>query len=204
MIAPALRALLLTSRGLARVDTFAPFLDQYMPAYGIATPAAIAMFIAQAIHESAEFTHLSENLNYSASGLSQYFGKYFTPTEAMDYARQPERIANRVYANRYGNKSEASGDGWKYRGRAIFGITFADNYNACGIAIKRDLRRLPELLEQQPDAAVESACWFWQSRGLNAYAGDIKECTRRINGGSNGLDERTKIWTRAKAVITGA
>ena len=137
--------------------------------FEIDTPERIAAFLAQAAHESAGFTRLEENLNYSESRLLVVFKKYFTPTLAKAYARNPEAIANRVYANRMGNGDEESGDGWKNRGRGLFQLTGADNYRRCGEGIGIDLLANPDLLTR-PHFAAMSAAWFWNDRGLNAYA----------------------------------
>jgi putative chitinase len=170
--------------------------------YSINTPLRIAAFLAQCGVESARLTALSENLNYSATGLLTTFPKYFNAVEAAQYERQPQRIANRVYANRYGNGNEASGAGWLYRGRGLIGVTFHDNYAACGKAIELPLADHPELLEQPCNAAL-SAGWFWDSRDLNklADAGRFEGITRAINGGLNGYSERLQLYSAAKAAL---
>lgn len=158
-----------------------------------------AAFIAQCAHESGYFRTLRENLNYSAAGLRSIFGKYF-PTEelANQYARNPEKIANRVYANRMGNGPEASGDGWKFRGRGLIQLTGKFNYSACGTAIKKDLIKNPEYLETIA-GALDSAVWFWNDKKLNVHAdsGDITRMTRVINGGTHGLEDRLNLYNRA-------
>lgn len=138
--------------------------------YADSHPRAIR-FLAQFAHESAGFTSLEENLNYSAKGLLETFPKHFDLSTATKYARQPERIANRVYANRMGNGDEASGDGWEYRGRGA-GITGRDNYARCSIAICLDVDTLiknPELLVE-PSYAAMAFSWFWSEHSLNALA----------------------------------
>lgn len=161
-----------------------------------------AAFVAQCAHESNGFTVLVENLNYSAAGLLGTFKKYFTPQQATDYARQPERIANRVYANRLGNGNEASGDGWRYRGRGLIQITGLANYRACGRALGVDLVANPALLEDPQHAAL-SAGWFWQTNGCNelADAADFEALTRRINGGLNGQADRLAWLEKAQAAL---
>lgn len=167
----------------------------------INTVDRVAAFLAHAAHESAELTHLRENLNYSADGLRKVFPKYFPTMElAEEYARQPERIANRVYANRMGNGDEASGDGWRNRGAGIFQLTGASNISACSLAVcgDRSLLNNPDLLVT-PRYACESAGWFWSTNGLNELAdrAAFEDMTRRINGGLNGLSERVAYWHNA-------
>ncbi|MDE5422606.1 LysM peptidoglycan-binding domain-containing protein [Ancylomarina sp. DW003] len=179
-------------------------LNSQLPKFGINTPLRMAHFIAQIGHESGSFKYNSENLNYSEKALRAVFGKYFPSDElAQAYARQPEKIANRVYANRMKNGDEASGDGWKFRGRGLIQLTGRDNYTQCGFALKLDLINQPELLANDANAAVEAAAWFWNSRELNAFADkdDIKGITRRINGGYNGLEDREAYLVRAKEIF---
>jgi putative chitinase len=160
------------------------------------SPSRAAHFFAQTAHESGGFKSFSENLNYSAKGLRQIFGKYFkTDLEAQMYARQPERIANRVYANRMGNGDAASGDGWKYRGRGALQLTGKDNYKAFADYVKRpDVMTNPDLVSGE--LCFESALWFFDKnklwsicdKGVNDAA--ILALTKRINGGTHGLDDR--------------
>lgn len=170
--------------------------------FGLSTIARRAAFIAQAAHESAGFSTFIENLNYSAGALNRVWPTIFPVAIAAQYARQPERIANRAYANRIGNGPEASGDGWRYRGRGVFQLTGRANYLACGAALGLDLINHPELLEQ-PVNAFRSAGWFWNSKALSPLAdiGAFTEITRRINGGYNGLADRQAYWTRAKQAL---
>jgi len=181
----------------------APLNDE-MTKFGIDTPLRVAHFIAQLAHESGSFKYSSENLNYSAKALRAVFGRYF-PTEelANEYAREPEKIANCVYANRMANGDEASGDGWKYRGRGLIQLTGKDNYTRCGSALKLDLVDQPNQLALDPNTAVAAAGWFWDMRHLNTYADqdDIKSITKRINGGYNGLEDREAYLVRAKAAL---
>jgi putative chitinase len=167
--------------------------------FGIDTPLRVAAFLAQCGVESARLTAVSENLNYSAAGLLSTFGKYFDAASAAQYANQPQRIANRVYAGRYGNGDEASGDGWRYRGRALIGITFRDNYVLCGMGLNLPLLDHPELLEQ-PDNSADAAAWYWFNRNLNALAdqGNFLQITKAINGGLNGYSERLALYGTAK------
>ena len=173
-----------------------------MDRYDINTPARQAAFIAQIAHESAKFSRIVENLNYSETALLANFHRHFTADEAKDYARQQTRIANRVYANRIGNGDEASGDGWKYRGRGLIQITGKNNYKAVGDALGRDLLIAPDQL-LNTDLAAQSAAWYWKTHGLNQLAdsGDFDAITARINGGQNGRDDRRALWARATSVF---
>ena len=166
----------------------------------INNPKRIAAFLAQTSHESNGYTRLVENLNYSAEGLEKYFSKYFTRGTAKIYARRPEAIANIVYFGRYGNTEP--GDGWKYRARGIIGITFKDNYARIGGKMNLDLVKEPELLDQ-PEHAVESACVFWDEKGLNGLADTdmFETITRRINGGLNGHALRVQLWNEIKTAM---
>jgi len=184
-------------------DTWFQALDDAADQYQINNDKRVAMFIAQVGHESGGFAFTAENLNYSAAGLMSVFGKYFPNLQVANaYARQPEKIANRVYANRMGNGDEASGDGWKYRGHGLIQLTGKDNHAAFSAATGVDAVNHPELLEQPPAAAV-SAGWFWDTRHLNEFcdAGDIITVTKRINGGTNGLDDRQARYNRALAAL---
>ena len=163
-----------------------------------------AHFFAQCAHESGNWKATSENLNYGAKGLRGIFGKYF-PTEGMakNYERQPQRIANRVYANRMGNGPEGSGDGWKFRGRGFLQLTGHDNYEALSKYINRpDIMENPDLVAGE--LAIESALWFFDRNKLwsicDQGTGDaaILALTKRINGGTHGLDDR-KAKTRKYA-----
>jgi len=178
------------------VDKWLPWLNMTMVRFNINTPMRQAMFLSQIAHESGGFRHVSENLNYSASALRRVFGKYF-PTDEMayEYARKPEKIANRVYANRMGNGNEASGDGWKYRGRGLIQLTGKNNYLSFSLAADNNSFIDPGLLTE-PEYAAMSAGWFWQDNGLNVLAdtGDVRAVTRRINGGYNGLADRQKKY----------
>jgi len=182
----------------ANVARFADHLAELMPKYGIDTPLRQRHFLAQLLHESGGFNAVRENLNYSVDGLLKTFPRHFPNRQlAEQYAKQPERIANRVYANRMGNGDEASGDGWRHIGRGLIQTTGKDNYTATSRALFGDdrLLRQPHLLEE-PRHAVESACFFWKSNNLNALAdrNDISAVTRRINGGLNGLADRQKYF----------
>ncbi len=165
--------------------------------FAINTPLRVAHFLAQCGHESGGFRVTQENLNYSAKGLNGIFRKYF-PTEAAAaaYARNPQKIANKVYANRMANGSEASGDGYKFRGRGYIQLTGRDNYTQFGKAIGVDIPNNPDLVSSK--YALASAAWFWSKNGLNKLADGgatdtvVTSITKRVNGGTIGLADRIK------------
>lgn len=173
--------------------------------YNINTKGRVAAFMAQTAHESAGYTVLRENLNYKAESLMKVWPTRFNQSNAWTYAHQQDAIANKVYAGRMGNGDEASGDGWKYKGRGLIQLTGKDNYRACSLEMYGDERLLdtPEMLETDRDAAVKSACWFWNSNDLSSLAdiGDIKTMTKKINGGYIGLDDRVNTYTTAMTVF---
>ena len=179
-------------------------LNAAMEEFEINTPQRRAMFLAQCCHESGHFRAVSENLNYKAESLTRVFPKYFKDVDPNDYAKQPEKIANRVYASRMGNGDEHSGDGYRYRGRGYIQLTGKSNYEACGDDLDVDLTANPGYLET-PEGAARSAAWFWDGRDLNdlADAGDIKTCTKKINGGFIGLEERTELYEEAMNTFGG-
>lgn len=160
------------------------------------------MWLAQLGVECEQLQVFEENLNYSAAALLATWPLHFNLGLAAQYARQPQRIANHVYALRHGNGDEPSGDGWRYRGRGAIGLTFFDNYSACGTYLGLDLRGTPELAAG--DARFQVAAWFWMTNGCNQFAdaGDVAGCTRRINGGLTGLTERLALFARAKVALT--
>jgi len=185
------------------VDKYLPWLNMTMFRNDINTPVRQAMFLSQLAHESGSFRAVEENLNYSVEALRRVFRKYFPDDEiAAQYARQPEKIANRVYANRMGNGDEASGDGWKYRGRGLIQLTGKDNYTAFSLQANNEAIIKPELVAQ-PELAAESAGWFWLINGLNKLAdtGDVKAVTRRINGGFNGLADREAKYNKLMILL---
>lgn len=186
-----------------------PYLDNWhhalceiLPEYEINTPERVAAFIAQCAHESGGFKFLKENLNYKAASLRKVFPKYFPDdATANQYANHPnkqEAIANRVYANRMGNSDEASGDGFRYLGRGLIQLTGKNNYTLFAASIDTPLEEIPEYL-QTFEGAVQSACWFWDQNNLNQWAdkGDILTMTKRINGGTIGLEDRIKHYNHA-------
>lgn len=177
-------------------------LNTAMAEFEINTPARRAMFLAQCCHESGHFRAVSENLNYKADSLSRVFPKYFRDVDPNDYAKQPEKIANRVYSNRMGNGDEESGDGYRFRGRGLIQLTGKSNYTACSEDLEVDLLENPDYLTT-PEGAARSAAWFWNANDLNKYADadDIVGCTKRVNGGTIGLEERTELYNEAKALF---
>jgi putative chitinase len=187
---------------VSKAAEFTNALNAAMQEFSINTPLRQAAFIAQTAHESMGYSVFVENLNYSAKTLSATWPRRFTTDIAGGYARKPEKIANCAYANRLGNGNETSGDGWRYRGRGVIQVTGRDNYRACGIALGLDLIHSPEVLEQ-PLTAFRSGAWFWNSRSLNILAdkGDFVGITRKINGGTLGLDDRMKYYRKAKATL---
>lgn len=194
--------------GVTADGAFGPGTMKAAMAFYKMTPVRAAHFFAQTAHESGNFKAFSENLNYSADGLQKIFGKYFDAASAAKAARNPEKIANRVYANRMGNGNEASGDGWKYRGRGALQLTGKDNYKAFADYLKK-----PEIMDN-PDLVAteysfESAIFFFEKnklwaicdQGINDAA--ITALTKRINGGTHGLDDR-KEKTKKFAAMVGA
>jgi putative chitinase len=187
---------------------FVSALNQAMVRFRIDSPVRAAAFLAQVGHESEQLLRLSENLNYSAQGLAKTWPARFRddsgkPTAlAYQLQRNPEAIANSVYAGRLGNGTAESGDGWRFRGRGLIQTTGRANYRTAGKALGADLEHIPQLLEQPVYAAL-SAGWFWQEHGLNelADAGQFEAATKRINGGLTGQAERVALWEVAKRVL---
>jgi len=178
--------------------------NEVLPQYNIDTPLRICHFLAQIIHESGYLKAKVENLNYSSQALSRVFSKYFPSNSiAEEYERQPEKIANRIYANRMGNGDEDSGDGWKYRGRGLIQLTGKSNYKSCGNDLGLDLVNNPDLIINDPEVNVKIACWFWKKNNLNSLADkdDITSITKKINGGINGLTDRKNKLDICKKVL---
>jgi len=170
--------------------------------FDINTPERVAGFLAQIGHESGGFCFTSENLNYRAEALTRVWPSRFPPGVAESYAMQPEKIANRAYADRMGNGNEASGDGWKYRGRGLIQLTGADNYAAFSLDADNEALSDPDSVAE-PELAALSAGWFWSKNGLNALADEknIVGMTKRINGSTNGLDDRQMRYSRLISVL---
>ena len=174
-------------------------ISSILPEYEINTPQRVAAFLAQCAHESGGFVFLKKNLNYKAPSLRKVFPKYFQDdATASAYANKPERIANRVYANRMGNGDESSGDGWRYCGRGLIQLTGKDNYTFFAASLDIPVEEASEYL-QTFEGAVQSACFFWEQNNLNKWAdsGDILTLTKRINGGTIGLEDRIKHYEHA-------
>ena len=177
--------------------------------FGILTPAQQASWIGQCGHECGNFRILEENLNYRAPTLLKLFPKTpkrqwgFTPEEAAAYEKQPQKIANRIYSNRMGNRDEASGDGWRFRGSGFLQLTGHSNFYHAGQALGVDFVMQPELV-RTPMYAAQTAGWFWQTHKLNQYAdnGDFVTMTKRINGGTIGLEDRIKHINHALHVLS--
>jgi putative chitinase len=185
------------------IDHWFEALEQCLPDYDINTPERVAAFLAQTAHESGGYRAIKENLNYRAVSLRKTFPKYFPTDElANAYAQQPEKIANRVYANRMGNGDEASGDGYRYCGRGLIQLTGKQNYQNFADSIEITPEEVSEFLATF-EGAVQSACWFWEANNLNQWAdkGDILTLTKRINGGTIGLEDRIKHYNHALHVL---
>ena len=178
-------------------------LDQLLDDYEINTPLRVAHFVAQCAHESGNFVFIKENLNYKAASLQKIFSKYFPTAElAAQYANRPERIANRVYANRMGNGDEASGDGFRYCGRGLIQLTGKDNYTFFAGSLDISVEEASEYLATF-EGSAQSACWFWEQNKLNRFAdaNDVKGLTRAINGGYIGLEDRMKHTEHALHIL---
>lgn len=167
------------------------------------TPCVMAHVIAQLGHESAGFTRLEENLNYSADRLLEVFKKYFTPALAVQYARKPMAIADRVYANRMGNGPEASGDGWTFRGSGLIQLTGKTNHLTAASALGISLHRFADLVRSDPATAARASIWWLWKNGAIAKMGsdDVVPVCLAVNGGLNGLDDRMARFLRAKEVL---
>lgn len=172
--------------------------------YEVNTPARQAAFIGQCAHESANFRTLQENLNYSAEALMKTWpGRFPTLEAAQPYHRNPEKIANKVYGGRMGNGTEETGDGWKYRGRGVIQLTGKDNYLMASDAMREDFLNNPDLV-LEPRWAALTAGWYWNKRNLNkeADAGDFTSMTKKINGGTIGLNDRIAHIQHAQEVLS--
>jgi len=202
-----LRSIMIAPDADARAGHWAPALNDCMRACAITSSVRQAAFLAQVMVESSELRHVDEALGYSAQRLRQVWPQRFPSDEMVaKYAHNPAALANRVYAGRMGNGDETSGDGWRFHGRGLIQLTGRDNYQALAQAMRLDVLADPDLL-LAPAGAALSAAWFWQSKGLNELAdhleGDqadqhFEQITRRINGGTLGLDERRAYWQRAR------
>ena len=164
--------------------------------YEINTPLRMAHFLAQTAHESGGFRVIEENLNY------KIFYRYFKDVNIDEYAHNPEKIANRVYANRMGNGSESSGDGYKFKGRGLIQLTGRYNYEAIAKDLGVSLEDCISFLET-PEGAIESAAWFWKKNNINKWADqdDVRGVTKKVNGGEIGLDDRQEHTDRFKELL---
>lgn len=187
-------------------DTVIAQIPGVMESFGVNTPLRLAHFLAQCGHESGGFRLTQENLNYSAKGLMGIFKKYF-PTQALAdaYARKPEKIANKVYGGRMGNGLEATGEGYKFRGRGYIQLTGKQNYTAFDLAVEDDILANPDLVSSKH--ALASAAWFWKKNGLNLIADTgsssevVTKITKRVNGGTIGLPDRIKHFKEYHALL---
>ena len=188
----------------SNLDGWYEALSSVLPEYEIDSSQRVSAFIAQCTHESGGFKRLKENLNYKWESLRKVFPKYFPTDElAQEYAHKQEQIANRVYGGRMGNGDESSGDGFRYCGRGLIQLTGKNNYTKFAESIGMAVEEVPALLETF-EGAVKSACWFWKTNNLNQYAdaGDILTMTKRINGGTIGLEDRIKHYNHALEVFS--
>lgn len=190
-----------TKIGVTADGAFGPGTLKAAMAYFKMTPERAAHFFAQTAHETGEYKSFSENLNYSADGLKKIFPKYFPGTLSESYARNPEKIANLVYGNRMGNGAETTGEGYKFRGRGALQTTGKSNYQALANYLKKpEIMTNPDLVST--DYAFESAMYFFDSNKLWAICdqgvndASILSLTKRINGGTNGLDHRKALTTK--------
>lgn len=188
------------------IDYWHNALSQLLPDYEINTSQRIAAFVAQCAHESGGFMVLKENLNYRWQTLRKLFPKYFPTDElAQEYANKPnkqEAIANRIYASRMGNGPETSGDGYRFCGRGLIQLTGRDNYTFFAGSLDITVEEASQYLETF-EGAAQSACWFWETNKLNQWAdkGDIVTLTKRINGGTIGLEDRIKHYEHALHIL---
>lgn len=193
------------------VDGWYDALVDVLPKYGINTEKRMAHFISQCAHESNNFRSLEENLNYSVETLLRVFPNHFGPNsrDPKEYAFKPEKLANYVYMDEFRSKRGAlgntqPGDGWRFRGRGLKQLTGRFNYTAFGKTINMSAEDADAYLTTKK-GAVESACWFWNSKNLNSIADtdDVVSMTRAINGGENGLADRQRRYNHALAVFSG-
>jgi putative chitinase len=182
---------------------WARVLKPAMVEFAILSKESVAAFLAQIGKESAELNVLSENLNYSARGLVATWPHRFPSIEfASKYARQPEKIANFVYANRLGNGPAESGDGWRFRGRGLIQLTGRTNYELASRELGGSLLTMPNKLTD-PVWAARTAAWFWSVNRLDAVAHDVAAVTKRVTGADSGLAERTVYWQHALDLLGG-
>jgi putative chitinase len=176
--------------------------NKFFEIYKIVSPEEMSAFLSQCGHESNDFNSLEENLNYSANALRATWPSRF-PTDAIanEYARHPEKIANKVYSSRLSNGDESSGDGWKYQGRGAIQLTGKSNYQAFARYKNVDVNTLPTYLITI-EGAVESACWYWGVNNLNKFASDVTTLTKKINGGLIGLEDRKQRYEKCIDILS--
>lgn len=193
-------------RGNSEAEEWYEAMCEILPLWEIDTPERVAMFIAQCGHESRNFNVLTENLNYSAKALDSIFPKYFKRAgrDAQEYHRRPKAIANVIYANRMDNGDIDSGDGWRFRGGGILQLTGRYNYTKFGEEMDMTAEEAVEYVRTKK-GALDSACWFWDTNGINKYcdALDVVGASKRINGGTIGLEDRKKHYKHAMEVLGG-
>lgn len=193
-----------------KLALFVAPLNKLLPQYGITSVNEVSAFIAQVGHESANFGRFTENLNYTAAGLRRVFRKYF-PTQVLAdrYARQPQAIANRVYANRMGNGNERSGDGWRYRGKGLIQVTGHDNHAAFAKFMEMTVNDAVAYM-LTAEGAVMSAIWFWKMRDCGQYCNkadgsvDMLNLSKRINGGVFGLQDRVDHFVKVRKLLNAS
>jgi putative chitinase len=189
-------------------DTVIAQIPDVQTKFEINTPLRLAHFLAQCGHESGGFKAVSENLNYGAAGLQSIFKKYFTAISAKEYERKPEKIANVVYANRMGNGPQASGEGYKFRGRGYIQLTGKDNYTAFDKSVEDDILANPDLVATK--YPLLSAAWFFHKNGLHKIADEgatdavVTKVTKRVNGGTIGLPDRIKHFNEYNNLLNGS
>ena len=189
-------------------DTVIAQIPGVLDKFEINTPLRLAHFLAQCGHESGGFKAVSENLNYGAAGLQSIFKKYFTAVSAKEYERKPEKIANIVYANRMGNGPQASGEGYKFRGRGYIQLTGKDNYSAFDKTVEDDILASPDLVATK--YPLLSAAWFFHKNGLHKIADEgatdavVTKVTKRVNGGTIGLPDRIKHFNEYNNLLNGS
>jgi len=189
-------------------DTVIAQIPGVVEKFEINTPLRLAHFLAQCGHESGGFKAVTENLNYGAAGLQSIFKKYFTAESAKEYERKPEKIANIVYANRMGNGNQASGEGYKFRGRGFIQLTGKDNYTSFDKVVEDDIIANPDLVATK--YPLLSAAWFFHKNGLHKIADEgatdavVTKVTKRVNGGTIGLPDRIKHFNEYNNLLNGS
>jgi len=187
---------------LAHAEALIPGMEAAIQTAELNTPERLAAFIAQCGHESDGFRFFEENLNYQAASLIRTWPTHFNEENANEYAHNPEKIANRAYANRNGNGDEESGDGWTYRGRGAIQLTFKENYEECSRDLGFDFVSNPDAVST-PEGALLTAGWFWKRKKLNHHVdnNDFVALTKAVNGGTIGLEDRMARYEHAMSIL---